>query len=471
MTKFRQEQDFLGKGEVPIGAYYGIQTLRAVENFPITGYKLDPQLIKAMAIVKKAAAIANCETGRLYKDKVEVISQASDEIIAGNLHDHFVVDPIQGGAGTSINMNTNEVIANRGLELLGKEKGEYFYLNPNMDVNMSQSTNDVFPTAIRLSTYKALDSLLKTMKEMREVFNRKSIEFDPIIKMGRTHLQDAVPIRLGQEFRAYTNVIERDIQRIEKTKKSLLIVNMGATAVGTGLNADPRYIKNVVKHLADISGIPVVSADNLVDATQNTDYYQEVSSVLKICMVNLSKIANDIRLMASGPRGGLYEIILPARQPGSSIMPGKVNPVIPEVINQIAYQVIGNDHTISLASEAGQFELNVMEPVLLFNMLQSISIMSNGFRVFTEYCVSGIKANEKRLKEYVEDSVGLLTAVNPHIGYNVASSIARECIINGKSIRELCLLYNVLTQEELAIILDSYEMTKPGISGISLLEK
>ncbi|WP_419392522.1 aspartate ammonia-lyase [Cytobacillus praedii] len=471
MSTYRIEKDFLGEKHVPIEAYYGIQTLRAVENFPITGYKLDKDLIIAMAIVKKAAALANAEVGRLYKGKAEVICQAADEIITGKWHDHFLVDPIQGGAGTSINMNTNEVIANRGLELLGKEKGEYFHLNPNIDVNMAQSTNDAFPTAIHIAVYRALEALLATMKEMKATFSVKADEFDSVIKMGRTHLQDAVPIRLGQEFRAYTNVIDRDIKRIERSKDNLLEVNMGATAVGTGLNADPNYIEKVVKYLAEISGIPVVPADNLVDATQNTDAYVEVSASLKICMVNMSKIANDLRLMASGPRAGLYEINLPARQPGSSIMPGKVNPVMPEVINQIAFQVIGNDHTISLASEAGQFELNVMEPVLLFNLLQSISIMNNGFRVFSNFCISGITANTDRLKEYVEKSVGLLTAVNPHIGYNVASEIARESIVNGKSIRELCLLYDVLTEEELDLILDPYEMTKPGIAGSSLLEK
>lgn len=471
MSTYRTEHDFLGEKQVPADAYYGVQTMRAVENFPITGYKLDEDLIVALAIVKKAAALANHEVGRLSKEKAEAIAKAADEIIDGKFHDQFIVDPIQGGAGTSINMNANEVIANRGLELLGKEKGDYTYLHPNSDVNMAQSTNDAFPTAIHLSVYKALEKLLDVMDDLRDAFAEKAVEFDSIIKMGRTHLQDAVPIRLGQEFRAYTNVIERDIKRIESAKENLLEINMGATAVGTGLNADPVYIEKVVKHIAEISGIPVVPVENLVDGTQNTDVYVEVSSALKISMVNMSKIANDLRLMASGPRAGLYEINLPPRQPGSSIMPGKVNPVMAEVINQIAFQVMGNDHTISLASEAGQFELNVMEPVLLFNLLESINIMKNGFRVFTDYCVSGITANEEILKEYVERSVGLLTAVNPHIGYSMASQIAREAITTGKSIRELCLQYGVLTEEELDIILDPHEMTKPGIAGSSLLNK
>lgn len=471
MSTYRIEQDFLGEKQIPIEAYYGIQTMRAVENFPITGYKLNKELIIAMAIVKKAAARANSDIGKLGVRLANVICQVADEIIEGKLHNQFIVDPIQGGAGTSINMNANEVIANRGLEILGKEKGEYSYLHPNTDVNMAQSTNDAFPTAIHLSTYKALESLLKTMREMREVFHKKAIEFDSVIKIGRTHLQDAVPIRMGQEFRAYTNPIERDIKRINAAKENLLEINMGATAVGTGLNADPRYIEKVVQYIAEISGIPVVPAKNLVDATQNTDCYTEISSALKICMINMSKIANDLRMMASGPRAGLFEITLPARQPGSSIMPGKVNPVMPEVLNQIAFQVIGNDHTISLASEAGQFELNVMEPVLVFNLLQSISIMNNGFKVFTDYCISGIKANEQILKRYVEQSVGLLTAVNPHIGYHVASKIARESIVDGKPIREICLKYDVLSEEELDIILDPFEMTKPRISGLSLFER
>ncbi|HHY21295.1 MAG TPA: aspartate ammonia-lyase [Bacilli bacterium] len=469
-TNVRIERDFLGEKEVPNHAYYGVQTLRAVENFPITGYRIHDELIKAMGIVKKAAANANVSVERMARDIGEAIAKASDEVIAGKLNNQFIVDPIQGGAGTSINMNANEVIANRALELIGKEKGEYAVISPNNHVNMAQSTNDAFPTAIRIATLNLLDNLLETMRGMYDVLKEKESEFDHVIKMGRTHLQDAVPIRLGQEFGAYCRVVLRDIERIENTKKHLYEVNMGATAVGTGLNAEPEYIKAVAQQLREISEHPFVTAESLVDATQNTDVYTEVSSALKICMINMSKIANDLRLMASGPRTGLFEIELPARQPGSSIMPGKVNPVMAEVINQIAFQVMGNDHTISLSSEAGQFELNVMEPVLVFNLLQSISIMNNGFRVFTDYCLRGIKANEAHLKEYVENSVGPLTAVNPHIGYEMAAKIAREAIEQGLSIRELCLKHNVLTEEELDIILDSYEMTNPGISGVELLK-
>lgn len=470
-NNYRVEKDFLGEKQVPLHAYYGVQTMRAIENFPITGYRIHDSLIVAMAIVKKAAALANMETGQLNPRIGNAIVEAATEIMDGKLHDQFIVDPIQGGAGTSINMNANEVIANRGLELLGKEKGNYFELSPNTHVNMAQSTNDSFPTAIHLATLTMLDKLLVTMQELHDAFGQKAKEFDHVIKMGRTHLQDAVPIRLGQEFEAYRRVLERDMKRIKQSRQHMYEVNMGATAVGTGLNADPRYIESVVKHLADISGFPIVGAEHLVDATQNTDAYTEVSAALKVCMMNMSKIANDLRLMASGPRVGLSEINLPPRQPGSSIMPGKVNPVMAEVINQIAFQVIGNDHTICLASEAGQLELNVMEPVLVFNLLQSISIMNNGFRVFREYCLEGITANEEKLKEYVDKSVGVITAVNPHLGYETAARIAREAILSGKSVRELCLYYNVLTEEELDLILDPFEMTHPGIAGASLLFK
>ncbi|NTU25231.1 aspartate ammonia-lyase [Bacillus tequilensis] len=469
--EYRVEKDFLGEKQIEADVYYGIQTLRASENFPITGYKIHEEMINALAIVKKAAALANMDVKRLYEGIGQAIVQAADEILEGKWHDQFIVDPIQGGAGTSMNMNANEVIGNRALEIMGHKKGDYIHLSPNTHVNMSQSTNDVFPTAIHISTLNLLEKLLKTMEDMHSVFKQKAQEFDSVIKMGRTHLQDAVPIRLGQEFEAYSRVLERDIKRIKQSRQHLYEVNMGATAVGTGLNADPEYIKQVVKHLADISGLPLVGADHLVDATQNTDAYTEVSAALKVCMMNMSKIANDLRLMASGPRAGLAEISLPARQPGSSIMPGKVNPVMAELINQIAFQVIGNDNTICLASEAGQLELNVMEPVLVFNLLQSISIMNNGFRSFTDNCLKGIEANEKRLKQYVEKSAGVITAVNPHLGYEAAARIAREAIMTGQSVRDLCLQHDVLTEEELDIILNPFEMTKPGIAGKELLEK
>ncbi|WJH35946.1 aspartate ammonia-lyase [Paenibacillus aurantius] len=466
----RIERDFLGTKEIPKEAYFGIQTMRAAENFPITGYRVHSELIRALAIVKKCAAKANEEIRQLPPNLAEAIVKAADEIIGGRWHDQFIVDPIQGGAGTSINMNANEVIANRALELLGEEKGDYFALSPNSHVNKGQSTNDAFPTAMHIATLTLLDKLLATMDELHAAFHAKAEEFGPIIKMGRTHLQDAVPIRLGQEFEAYARVVARDKARIARTKEHLYEVNMGATAVGTGLNADPGYIKRIVQLLAEESAHPIVSAEHLVDATQNTDVYTEVSAALKVCMMNMSKVANDLRLMASGPRAGFGEITLPARQPGSSIMPGKVNPVMAELINQVAFQVIGNDNTICLASEAGQLELNVMEPVLFFNLLQSLSMMNQAFRVFRTYCLEGIQANAARCKAYVDNSVGIITALNPHLGYEAAARIARTAIETGRSVRELCLENNVLTEEELDIILNPYEMTDPGIAGKSLLE-
>lgn len=467
----RLEKDFLGSKEVPEQAYYGIQTLRAVENFPITGYRIHEELIKAIVMVKKAAALTNMEINRLPKHIGQWIVQAADEVIAGQLHDQFIVDPIQGGAGTSINMNANEVVANRALELMGGQKGDYFTISPNTHVNMAQSTNDAFPTAIHMSTLALLDKLLVTLEELKRAFEQKAEQFDGIIKMGRTHLQDGVPIRLGQEFAAYAKVLQRDIGRIQNTRAHLYEVNMGATAVGTGLNADPRYITRVVEILAELSGFPLVNAEHLIDATQNTDAYTEVSAALKVCMINMSKVANDLRLMASGPRAGLAEIKLPARQPGSSIMPGKVNPVMCEVVNQVAFQVIGNDHTICLASEAGQLELNVMEPVLVFNLLQSLSMMNQVFQVFRKDCVEGIEANVEQCKAYVDRSIGLITALNPHLGYEAAARIARLATESGRSVRDLILEHNLLSEEELDLILNPYEMTHPGIAGASLLNR
>jgi aspartate ammonia-lyase len=464
-TEFRIEHDFLGEREVPADAYYGVQTLRGAENFPITGYRIHPALIRAMGIVKKAAALANRDTGHLDPKIADAISRAADDVIAGKLDGQFIVDPIQGGAGTSINMNANEVIANRALEILGEPKGQYEIVSPNSHVNMAQSTNDAFPTGVHIATLDLGKQLMAELRQLHEAFAEKEKEFAGIIKMGRTHLQDAVPIRLGQEFGAYRRVIGRDIERIRGVGLHLVQVNMGATAVGTGLNADPRYIESVVKYLAEFSGLPIESAEDLVDATQNTDSYCEISAALKVCMMNLSKIANDLRLMASGPRCGLNELNLPARQPGSSIMPGKVNPVMAEVVNQVAFQVIGNDNTICLASEAGQFELNVMEPVLVFNLLQSIGIMTNVFKVFRKYLVEGLTANVERMRAYVDGSVGIITAINPHVGYETAARVAREAILEGTPVREIVLRDKLLSREQLEAILDIFEMTSPGIAG------
>lgn len=470
MTKdVRIEKDLLGTKEVPKDAYYGIQTLRAVENFPITGIPPHEEMIRALAAVKKAAATANMEVGVLKQSIAEAIVKAADDVLNGALRDQFIVDSIQGGAGTSMNMNANEVIANRAIEHMGGEKGNYMLVSPNTHVNMAQSTNDVFPTSIRVAALNLAKGVVEQLDLLRSAFADKATEFDKVIKMGRTHLQDAVPIRMGQEFAAYSRVIGRDVERVTRSLDNLREINMGATAVGTGLNADPRYIVKVTEHLREITGLDLRRADDLVDATQNTDAYTEVSSALKICAVNLSKICNDIRLMASGPRTGLGELQLPPRQPGSSIMPGKVNPVMAEVVNQVAFQIIGNDHTIALASEAGQLELNVMEPVLVFNLLQSLSILQNVLKVFREDLVVGLQANIERCKELVDKSVGIVTAINPHVGYETATLVAKEAISTGRSVREICLERGILSEEELDVILNPFEMTSPGIAGKKLL--
>lgn len=461
MKKYRLEHDLLGTKEVPIDAYYGIQTQRALENFPITGYRPHKELVLAFAMVKKAAAQANMKVGQLDKEKADAIIQAADEILEGKFLDQFIVDVIQGGAGTSLNMNANEVIANRAIEILGGEKGDYKLISPNSHVNMSQSTNDVFPTAVRIAILKLVKRLLAELEQLHEALLKKSEEFDDVIKMGRTHLQDAVPIRLGQEFGAYARVINRDLLRIKTASEALKEVNIGATAVGTGLNAQIEYIESTIENLRKISGFQVYSAEDLVDATQNVDTLAAFSGSLKILGLNLSKIANDLRLMASGPRAGLHEINLPPVQPGSSIMPGKVNPVMAEVVNQVAFQVMGNDHTVALVAQAGQFELNVMEPVMVFNIIQSIEILTNVIKVFREKCIMGITANRERCQDMVNRSVGIITALVPHIGYEGASKLAKEVIISGKSVPEIILEKSILTPEETKVILSPQNMTQP----------
>jgi len=465
----RIEKDFLGEKEVPAEAYYGIQTLRAVDNFPITDVPVHPELLTALAQVKKAAARANGELSLLPKRIADAIAQAADEVAEGRFADQFLTDSIQGGAGTSINMNMNEVLANRALELLGHRKGDYFHCSPNNHVNMAQSTNDTIPTALRIAAYRMTRVLLEAMRALTESFARKEREFDDVIKMGRTHLQDAVPIRMGQEFGAYRRVLERDTTRISRAADNLLAINLGATAVGTGLNAKPAYIVQVAKLLAEDLGIPVRDADDLVDATQNTDAYTELSASLKVCVVNLSKMCNDIRLMASGPRTGLSEIQLPPRQPGSSIMPGKVNPVMAEVVNQVAFQVMGNDLTICMACEAGQFELNVMGPVIAFNLLQSLKVLRNAVDVFRRYALEGMEANRELCRDYVDRSFGIVTALNPHLGYETAARLVKDAAASGAPIRELILERNLLSPEEMNVILDPVQMTTPGIAGEWLL--
>ncbi len=469
MADMRIEKDFLGEKEVPAEAYYGIQTLRAVDNFPITGVPVHPELLTALAQVKKAAARANGELSLLPKRIADAIVQAADEVAEGRFADQFLTDSIQGGAGTSINMNMNEVLANRALELLGHRKGDYFHCSPNNHVNMAQSTNDTIPTALRIAAYRLTQQLLEAMRALTESFARKEREFDDVIKMGRTHLQDAVPIRMGQEFGAYRRVLERDTTRISRAADNLLAINLGATAVGTGLNAKPAYIVQVAKLLAEDLGIPVRDADDLVDATQNTDAYTELSASLKVCVVNLSKMCNDIRLMASGPRTGLSEIQLPPRQPGSSIMPGKINPVMAEVVNQVAFQVMGNDLTICMACEAGQFELNVMGPVIAFNLLQSLKVLRNAVDVFRRYALEGMEANRELCRGYVDRSFGIVTALNPHLGYETAARLVKEAAASGTPVRELILERNLLSPEEVNAILDPVQMTTPGIAGEWLL--
>ncbi|MCL4516522.1 MAG: aspartate ammonia-lyase [Firmicutes bacterium] len=467
----RTEEDLIGCKEIADEVYYGIQTVRAVENFPITGQRIHSSLIRALALVKKAAALANMECGYLNARIGKAIVRAAEEIIAGQWHDQFVVDPIQGGAGTSINMNANEVIANRAIEILGGKKGEYLILHPNTHVNMAQSTNDVFPTAVRIAAITLLKGAVRDVEELADALRRKEKEFDQVVKMGRTHLQRCFPIRLGQEFGAYARVVARDARRLARTEESLLVVNMGATAVGTGLNADPAYIKVVVARLRDLAGFDLRAAESLVDATQNVDPLVEVSSTLKTAAVNLTKMANDLRLMASGPRAGLGEISLPPMQPGSSIMPGKVNPVIAEVVNQAAFQIMGNDLTVTLAAQAGQLELNVMEPVLVHNLLQSLDILRNVTVVFKHRCIDGIRANVERCRELLDRSIGVVTAINPHVGYEVASQIAKEALATGRSVRSIVLERGLLTPEELEVILSPLEMTEPGIAGASLLRR
>lgn len=469
-VKTRMEYDSIGAKEVPEYAYYGVQTLRAAENFPITGLAMHPEIINSIAEIKKAAAITNYEVGRLDKKRTDAIVKACDEIISGKLHDQFIVDPIQGGAGTSLNMNANEVIANRAIELLGGIKGDYSIINPNDHVNYGQSTNDVFPSCGRITTLKLIIKVQEQLNRLYSALIVKAEELDGVIKMGRTQMQDAVPIRLGQEFRAYANAIKRDIARFETAKDEMRSLNLGGTAIGTGINADEKYFLRVVKNIDKITGLKLTQAYDLIDATQNLDGYVAVSGVTKSCAVNLSKISNDLRLMSSGPRAGFGEINLPPKQNGSSIMPGKVNPVIPEVVNQVAFNVIGNDVTVTMAAEAGQLELNAFEPIIFYNLFQSIETITYAVETLVDNCVVGITANVERCKSMVENSVGIITAVSPHIGYKKTAEVAKEAIETGVSVRELLIRDKLLTSDELDIILNPFSMTEPGISGAELLE-
>ncbi len=462
----RIEHDLIGEKEIPNEVYYGVQTARAQENFHITGVALAgfSTFIVSLAKVKKSAALANFELDLLEEHKKNAICEACDEIIAGEFHDQFVVDMIQGGAGTSTNMNANEVIANRALEILGHEKGEYKYIHPNNDVNLSQSTNDAYPTALRVALYEKLYELKDSMLILRNAFKKKSIEFKDVIKMGRTQLQDAVPMTLGQEFHTYVTMLDEDMQRLSEAQQLVREMNLGATAIGTGINSHPQYTVLVEKKLQEVTGRPFVTAKDLVEATQDTGAYVQISGVLKRVVTKISKICNDLRLLSSGPRTGFNEINLPAMQPGSSIMPGKVNPVIPEVVNQVSFQVIGSDVTITMASEGGQLQLNVFEPVIAYNMFNSINMMKNAFETLASKCVCKITANKEHCHNLVLNSIGLVTALNPFIGYENSTKVAKEALETGRSVYDIVLEKELLKKEELDEIIKPENMIKPRLN-------
>ncbi|MGO4146674.1 aspartate ammonia-lyase [Paenarthrobacter sp. YAF11_1] len=451
----RSEHDLLGDRDVPADAYWGVHTLRAMENFPITGQPLstNKHLVRGLAAVKQAAARTNHELGLLDAEKADAIVQACQDIMDGMLHEQFMVDVIQGGAGTSSNMNANEVIANRALEILGHPKGEYSKLHPNDHVNLSQSTNDVYPTAVNLATIFSVKELLEALEELELAFAEKGREFRTVVKMGRTQLQDAVPMTLGQEFGGYAVTIGEDRARLDESHMLIHEINLGATAIGTGLNAPAGYAEAACRHLAEITGLPLLTAADLIEATQDVGAFVHLSGVLKRVAVKLSKICNDLRLLSSGPRAGLGEINLPAVQSGSSIMPGKINPVIPEVVSQVAYEVIGNDVTVTMAAEAGQLQLNAFEPIIVHSLHKSISHLEAACRTLTARCVRGITANTERLRLTVEQSIGLVTALNPHIGYASATAIAQEALATGKGVAELVLEHGLLTAAQLEELL------------------
>nr|WP_294526488.1 aspartate ammonia-lyase [uncultured Rhodopila sp.] len=463
----RLEHDLLGDLAVPDAAYYGVHTLRAVQNFPIsqTTIAIYPELIRSLASIKQAAALANHELNLLDTVRRDAIVRACEDIRAGQLHDQFVVDVIQGGAGTSTNMNANEVVANRGLEHLGHRRGDYQFLHPNEHVNMSQSTNDVYPTALKLATYFGIFRLVDAMAVLRGAFEAKAEEFKDVLKMGRTQLQDAVPMTLGQEFSTYAVMIGEDEERLKEAAMLIREINMGATAIGTGITAHPGYASLVCRRLSEITGIPLVTAPNLVEATQDCGAFVQLSGVLKRVAVKLSKTCNDLRLLSSGPRAGLNEINLPAVQAGSSIMPGKVNPVIPEVVNQIAFEVIGNDVTVTFAAEAGQLQLNAFEPIIAHSLFKSTAHLRQGCLTLAERCVRGITANRDALLASVEGSIGIVTALNPYIGYANATAVAQEAHLSGRRVYDVVLERGLLPKEKLDEILRPDVLTRPQPIG------
>ena len=463
-TGFRTEHDFLGEKQIPDTAYYGVQTLRALENFHITGITMhrEPLFIQAFGYVKKAAAMANRDAGILPHDVAEAIIVACDKLIAGEYHDQFVTDLIQGGAGTSVNMNANEVIANIGLEYMGHKKGDYQYLHPNNHVNCSQSTNDAYPTAFRIALSRKIDAYIAAIEELKDAFAQKGEEFCNVLKMGRTQLQDAVPMTLGQEFHGFATTIGEDIKRLQESQKLVAECNMGATAIGTRINVPDGYPENCTAYLAEITGLPITLAEDLIEATSDTGAYVQISGTLKRSVIKISKICNDLRLLSSGPRCGLNEINLPKMQAGSSIMPGKVNPVIPEVVNQTAYYVIGADVTITMAAEAGQLQLNVMEPVIGFSLFTSLEYMTNAVKTLTSKCVVGITANEEICRNMVMNSIGIVTSLNPILGYEVSASIAKEALATGKSVHEITVAERkLITQEKWEEIYSLENLLRP----------
>ncbi len=460
---YRVENDLLGDLNVPEAAYYGIQTQRAIDNFHISGVRLYqyPEFIKGLAYVKWAAAETNFTLGLLDEKLKNAIVAAAKEVIEGKFDKEFPIDMIQGGAGTSTNMNINEVLANRALEIMGHQKGEYQYCSPNDHVNLSQSTNDAYPTSIKLAAINSNIKLIGHLKLLIASFRKKGEAFKSVLKMGRTQLQDAVPMTLGQEFEAFAANLEEEIERLNQNSALFFEINMGATAIGTGLNAVPGYAKLCAENLAKVSGHPFVSAPNLIEATPDTGSYVIYSSALKRMAIKISKICNDLRLLSSGPRCGLNEINLPPMQPGSSIMPGKVNPVIPEVMNQVCYRVIGNDLTVTMAAEAGQLQLNVMEPVLTYAIMESMELLANGMDTLRLKCVDGITANVEHCREMVLHSIGIVTALNPYIGYKNSTKIAKEALESGKSVYNLVLEHNILSKEQLDDILNPENMLAP----------
>ncbi len=467
----RTERDLLGPVEVPATAYYGAHTARAAENFRLSGLRTHPALIRALALVKKACAIANQRTGALPEEKSRAICQACDEVAGGMFDDQFVVDALQGGAGTSTNMNMNEVLANRAAEILGGGKGEYTLVHPNDHVNLSQSTNDVYPTALKVAAIQLLLPVIDRMAQLQGALQEKEAEFAGVLKVSRTEMQDAVPITLGQEFACWAQAVQRDWWRLHVMEEKLRQVNLGGTAVGTGINADRRYVFSVVDILRELTGLGLARAENMIDATQNADVFVEASGLLKTAAVNLAKIAADLRLLSSGPRAGLGEIRLPELQAGSSIMPGKVNPVATEAVTQVAYQVIANDAAITLAAQAGQLELNAFLPLIAHNLLQQLDLIHGAVALLAERCVKGIGVNADVCRQHVEDGYGLLTAVAPYIGYDEASAVARDAAQSGDSVKDVLLARGLFDEDELAIIMAPEEMTKPGVPGRKQLGK